>query len=162
MLEARRGAAIGDHCDHEIVYLPDGRVMAIGIDPAAGVVNPTMVEFYDPAANAWTRGPTTRHHRLRPQTVLLADGRVLAWGGEYNGPPATAPSFRNARIVSNCTNVADLYDPATNAWRPLGDAKRWALIGGSARPSADYTVLPEVVSFARRQRERDAHRHAGR
>ena len=33
MLQPRTGAAGGDHSDHEIVPLPDGRVMAVGVFP---------------------------------------------------------------------------------------------------------------------------------
>jgi hypothetical protein len=32
MLQARNGAAEGGHSDHEAIHLPDGRVMAIGVD----------------------------------------------------------------------------------------------------------------------------------
>ncbi|MGI8605417.1 MAG: galactose oxidase-like domain-containing protein, partial [Verrucomicrobiales bacterium] len=125
MLQARIGAPTGDHCDHEIVYLPDGRVMAIGIAPAAGVTNPNMVEFFNPATNAWSLGPNVRYQRMRPETVLLPDGRVFAWGGEYTGPAGAGPVLKNAGQVPNCTNTADLFDPATNSWRPVADAKRW-------------------------------------
>lgn len=125
MSQARAGAPGGDHCDHEIVHLPDGRVMAIGIDPADRGANSTMVEFFDPATNTWSPGPDIRFQRMRPETVLLPDGRVLAWGGEYTGDAADAPVLKTAGLVPKCTNVADVFDPTTNTWRPVADAGRW-------------------------------------
>lgn len=125
MVQARLGAPGGDHSDHEILYLPDGRVMAVGIDPAAGVVNPSMVEFYAVAANQWTKGPTPQHLRRAPECALLPDGRVLTFGGTYTGISPGSLTLKNAGTVPNCTNVADLFDPATNAWRPVAPAGRW-------------------------------------
>lgn len=125
MLQTRVGASNGDHCDHEIVYLPDGRVMAIGIRPVAGAVNPQMVEFYNPATNSWSLGPNVRFPRMRPETLLLPDGRVLAWGGEYTGASGAGPVLKTVGLVPDCTNTADIFDPATNSWRPVSDANRW-------------------------------------
>ncbi|MDL5054125.1 Calx-beta domain-containing protein [Oscillatoria laete-virens NRMC-F 0139] len=125
MLQERLGAALGDHCEHEIQLLEDGRVMAIGIRPMPGNTNPIMVEIYDPGTNTWSYGPNPRHVRMRPETARLPDGRVLTFGGEYTGPAAAAPVLKNSGQVPSCTNVADLYDPAFNTWRPLANANRW-------------------------------------
>jgi hypothetical protein len=124
-VQARAGAAGGDHSDHEIVHLEDGRVMAVGIDPAAGVTNPSMVEFYSVAANAWSKGPTPQHLRRAPEVAHLPDGRVFAFGGTYTGTSPGSLTLKSAGQVANCTNVADLYDPATNAWRAVAPAGRW-------------------------------------
>ncbi len=57
----------------------------------------------------------------------LADGRVVIAGGEYNGP--------NADFA--LTNLCAIFDPLTNAWKPLAPPPNWKYIGDS--PSV---VLP--------------------
>ena len=57
--------------------------------------------------------------------AVLADGRVLIEGGEYN-----FGSF-------SFTNLGEIYDPMTNTWTPLTPPPGWDYIGDS--PSA---VLP--------------------
>ena len=124
MLQARQGASFGDHADHEIVHLPDGRVMAVGIAPTSTNTNTRFVEFYNPAKNSWSLGPNPRALRNRPEALILADGRVLSFGGQYSGPtPATVP-LANAGTIPNCTKVADLFDPDVNGWRPMADMNR--------------------------------------
>jgi hypothetical protein len=125
MIQPRTGAASGDHADHEIVPLPDGRVMAVGIFPT--VVSPTnrFVEFYNPSNNTWTLGPNPRALRNRPEALILPDGRVLSFGGQYSGTnPAPVP-LANAGTIPNCTKVADLYDSASNTWRAMADLNRF-------------------------------------
>ena len=56
---------------------------------------------------------------------VLADGRVLIEGGEYNFGQFTL------------TNLGAIYDPAQNTWTPLTPPPGWAYIGDS--PS---TILP--------------------
>ncbi len=56
---------------------------------------------------------------------VLADGRFLFSGGEYN----------NNQF--DLTNLGAIYDPFKNAWTPLGHPKGWGWIGDS--PS---TMLP--------------------
>ncbi len=125
-VQARAGAPGGDHSDHEIVFLEDGRVMAVGIEPAAGVAAPiSMVEFYNVAGGTWTKGPTPTHLRRAPEVAYLPDGRVLAFGGTYTGTNPGSLTLKSAGQVANCTNVADLFDPSTNAWRPMAPAGRW-------------------------------------
>ncbi len=57
---------------------------------------------------------------------MLADGRLLIEGGEYN--------FNNFVL----TNLGDIYDPATNVWTNLEPPPGWSYIGDS--PSS---VLPD-------------------
>ena len=152
LLQERLGAAGGDHADHEIVYLPDGRVMAVGIRPLPSNTTPRMVEFFTPGTNSWALGPNPRHVRGRPEVALLPDGTVFTFGGEYTGPSAAAPTLRNAGQVPNCTNVADLFDPVSGTWRAMADANRYVhyhnitlvlpdgrvLASGGAGPGADF------------------------
>jgi Kelch motif len=60
-------------------------------------------------------------------SAVLADGRVVIVGGEYN------PGG-----VFSLTNKAAIYDPAKDTWTSLGHPKGWGYIGDS--PSA---VLPD-------------------
>jgi len=59
-------------------------------------------------------------------SAVLADGRLLIEGGEYN--------FGNFEL----TNLGAVYDPKTNVWTPLQPPPGWAFIGDS--PSS---VLPD-------------------
>ena len=56
---------------------------------------------------------------------MLADGRLLITGGEYN--------FLNFAL----TNLGAIYDPAKNTWTNLLPPKKWSYIGDSPA-----TVLP--------------------
>lgn len=125
MIQPRLGASGGDHADHEIVHLPDGRVMAVGIAPLFTNADPRFVEFYNPTNNTWTLGPNPRALRNRPEALMLPDGRVLSFGGQYSGTNPPPVPLANAGTIPNCTKVADLYDPANNAWRALADMNRF-------------------------------------
>ncbi len=61
---------------------------------------------------------------------VLADGRLMISGGEYNNPSNGYPL--------QLTNLGAVYDPVKNAWTPLGHPHRWKWIGDS--PS---TILPD-------------------
>lgn len=107
--------------------LTDGTVMAQGFgdsdwwkltpDNTGSYVNGTWTQLaslpsgYSPDANA---------------SAVLADGRLLIEGGEYN--------FGNFEL----TNQGEVYDPLTNTWTTLTPPTGWSYIGDS--PS---TVLPD-------------------
>jgi hypothetical protein len=124
MQQGRTGASFGDHADHEIVHLPDGRVMAVGIFPLATNANTRFCEFYHPSSNTWTLGPNPRALRNRPEALILPDGRVLSFGGQYSGTNPAPVALTNAGTIPNCTKVADLYDSTLNLWRPVADMNR--------------------------------------
>lgn len=125
MQQTRIGQNNGDHCDHEIVHLPDGRVMAAGIFPTVTNTSTRFCEFYNPSNNTWTVGPNPRALRHRPEALILADGRVLSFGGQYSGPSPAPIPLANAGTIPGCTKVCDLYDPARNGWRPMADLNRF-------------------------------------
>ena len=124
MIQGRMGASFGDHCDHEIVMLEDGRVMALGVFPLITNASTRYVEFYNPTNNSWSLGPNPRALRNRPEALMLMDGRVLSFGGQYSGPTPAPVPLANAGTIPNCTKVADLYDPALNTWRAMADMNR--------------------------------------
>jgi hypothetical protein len=125
MLQTRNGAAGGDHSDHECIHLPDGRVMAVGIAPTVTNASTRYCEFYDPTNNTWTLGPNPRAIRNRPEALMLPDGRVLSFGGQYSGPAPAPVATTNAGTIPYCTRVADIYDPASNTWRAMADMNRF-------------------------------------
>lgn len=63
-------------------------------------------------------------------SAVLADGRLVISGGEYNVPSDGYP----LQLV----NLGAVYNPLANTWKRLGHPRRWGYIGDS--PS---TVLPD-------------------
>ena len=116
---------MGQHSDHAIVYLPDGWVVALGIRPDSPTVGLSMIELYDPATGTRAIGPSPTHLRARPESLLLPDGRVIAFGGEYTGNDPFSLVLTNAGTVQNVTQVADLFDPISDSWRPMSDMTRF-------------------------------------
>jgi hypothetical protein len=65
-------------------------------------------------------------------SAVLADGRVVAMGGEYN------PNFN-----FSLTNLGAIYDPAANTWTALGHPDGWGYIGDSPSvvlPNGKYLI----------------------
>ncbi len=113
--------------DHAQVVLPDGRVMVIGgrngtgFDVVWGVDDADLIyagtslnlcEIYDPASNTWTSTGRMALTRFGHQAVVLADGRVLVVGGYGHKPNRPATDYP---LVD-----AEIWNPATGAWRPAG------------------------------------------
>ena len=75
---------------------------------------------------------------------MLPDSRVLTFGGQYTGTlPATTP-LQSAGLVPNCTKVADLYDPGTNAFRAVADMNRFIHYHSIAVLAPDGHVLATI------------------
>ena len=119
------GAVGGGHSDHSLVYLRDGRVMTLGLNPETTNSDPRFVQFYDPELGSWQLGPNPTHLRQRPEALLLPDSRVLAFGGEYTGNDPSTLSLETAGGVIDVTRVADLFDPRSDTWRPLALMNRF-------------------------------------
>jgi len=73
-------------------------------------------------------------------SAVLADGRAVIVGGEYNPPP-----------VFNLTNKAAIYDPKTDKWTSLGHPKGWSYIGESPA-----VVLPDGKFLVGRKLDKTA------
>lgn len=77
--------------DHDIVRLPDGRVLVAGgsTDPVRGEYGAlASAEIYDPVADTWTLLPPMHDRRRAPTLAILSDGVYVA-GGSYTD--TTAP-----------------------------------------------------------------------
>ena len=61
-------------------------------------------------------------------SAVLADGRLVVIGGEYNSPCVNPVD----------TNLGAIYDPKANAWAPLSAPSGWTSIGDAAN-----VVLPD-------------------
>jgi hypothetical protein len=110
--------------------MTDGSVLTQGFDASSWY-------RYTPDANGgYVNGTWTQVASLPSNycpsafaSAVLADGRLLISGGEYNCP---------YNYDLQLTNLGAVYDPKTNAWTPIGHPKGWRWIGDS--PS---TLLPD-------------------
>jgi hypothetical protein len=123
----------GDHSDHELQLLPDGRVAALGyktFDLGVG----RMLEIFDPATEQWTLGAEVTPVRSRASTILAPDGRVYVIGGYQQDPDDRTPTNEWGQV-----SLVDVWDPGRDAWRRLADI-------GIAR---EYHAMPVVVPDGR-------------
>jgi hypothetical protein len=104
----------GDHVDHELVHLPEGKVIAIGFKPFPAGSGGNLVERYDPLTDIWTLGAHFEPLRSRSETVLTPDRRILVLAGAKETP--TDPSPVNQWGYMDLT---DQYDPYSDTWRRL-------------------------------------------
>ncbi len=75
---------------HNLVILPDGKVLAVGGSTEVTLTSPNGVlpaEIWDPDTEAWTQVASMARPRMyNSVALLLPDGRVLAAGGGRVGP----------------------------------------------------------------------------
>ena len=103
---------------HPAVALKDGRVLVVGGAMTVGrgqYAALAFCEIYNPTANTWTTTGSLGTARKAHQATVLADGSVLASGGDIAGVnvgwsfyPYSQSSFER-------------FDPATGAWTTLSD-----------------------------------------
>jgi hypothetical protein len=111
--------------------MTDGSVLA------QSGVNPQEFFRYVPDAKGdYTDGKWSEVGSLQPGYApsafaadLLADGRFVISGGEYNA---------GGKYQVQLTNLGAIYDPVKMTWKPLGHPRDWKWIGDS--PSS---VLPD-------------------
>jgi N-acetylneuraminic acid mutarotase len=142
---------------HTATLLPDGRVLVAGGVGSTGFL--ASSEIYDPASNAWSSAGQMGRAREGHAATLLASGRVLVSGG--SSPPTGGDPL--PLVLS-----AEIYDPATNSWRPtsrpptsdwehtstlLGDGR--VLIVGEG-DAALYNERAQAASLRTRIRQRTA------
>jgi galactose oxidase-like protein/carboxypeptidase family protein/Kelch motif protein len=126
--------ANGDHADHEMVLLSNGRAVAVGFKSFQAGQPGNIVERYDPVQNQWSLGANMKPVRSRASIVLLPDERVLVMGGAKEDPNDPTPV--NAW---GYTALTDLYDPKADAWRRLA----------SLNVAREYHAMPIVVPDGR-------------
>lgn len=106
----------GNHADHEITVLPDGRVTAIGyIQQYRPTIPGHNVEIYDPISDRWSLGADQPPVRSRCKSVLLPTKKILVAGGFKESGNDT--SYVNQY---GYMKRADLYDPYANSWTSAG------------------------------------------
>lgn len=89
--------------NHNLVVLPDGKILAIGGCEDEFAVDPVLeAEVFDPQTGQWTLQPALDANRPRPYhstALLLADGRVVAAGG-FDQTSFSAQIFKPAYITA--------------------------------------------------------------
>jgi hypothetical protein len=112
------------------VRLPDGRVLVAGgagSDPTSPPIS-ASAQIYDPATKAWTAAADLAQARFLHELVLLPSGQVLAIGG--------ARVWDTFWTGNSFVREIELYDPARNEWRILGQLPE-------PRALATATLLPD-------------------
>jgi hypothetical protein len=107
-----------------LTLLPDGRVLMTGgtvqaTSPDAGYtpVSSNAVALFNPSTGTWTSGPNMNLPRAFHTMTLLADGRVLAAGGNGDG------------------TTAEIFDPRAN-----GGAGSWSFTASLAVGRSHHTA----------------------
>jgi N-acetylneuraminic acid mutarotase len=114
--------------DHTATLLPDGSVLVVGGFSVSAEVG--SAERYDPETDSWSSAGSLVTPRAGHTAVLLPNGLVLIAGG--------LATNANGRVVD--VKTAELYDPATNGWKPAGNLET-ARSGHSATLLSNGLVL---------------------
>lgn len=83
--------------------MQDGRILIQGGSDAS------TTSFYNPATNAFTRGPDLKMARGYQSSVTTSKNQIFTIGGAFTGP-------RQGKD-------GELYDTTSNTWTPLPGAK---------------------------------------
>lgn len=110
-----------------LAALNDGRILAVG--GWTNGPNTATAEIYDPATGVWTSTGSMHIARFLhgEQLVALADGRVLAAGGE----------------VGQAVGTSEVYDPTAGTWSDVNNMNV-SRCGGASSKLLDGRVI--VVS----------------
>jgi N-acetylneuraminic acid mutarotase len=112
--------------------LVNGEVLVTGGDDGGGGGyhhGQASAEVYDPATGTWSPTGSMTVARVGHTATLLPSGQVLVAGGSDN----TLPS-------PNYLSSAELYDPATGHWTPIG-SMTYSRFRGTATTLNDGRVL---------------------
>ena len=96
------GSLLERRVDHQMLLLPDGKVLLSGGISNQDNSQARTAELYDPATGTWSVTDTMHHHREYNTATQLLDGKVLFSGG------VTDPLLPVSKDES--------YDPATGLW----------------------------------------------
>lgn len=107
----RTGSLLVGRGVHSTTPLQDGRVLVAGGIDYEQSKTPIFAsaELYDPASGKWTATGPMLGKRFKHSAIRLKDGKVLVAGGTDTEPSEDPP------LAS-----AELYDPATEAWKQTG------------------------------------------
>ena len=97
---------------HSSVKLSDGRILRyrLQIDESwTEFVN--EIDVFDPSLNSWTSPPKPPTQRIRPDMVLLDDGRVLVVGGQGIAPSSPQD------VILPFVGTTEIFNPETGEWR---------------------------------------------
>jgi hypothetical protein len=136
---ARTGeTTVARGASHTATLLPDGRVLITGglvhdeaVRPTAPSLTATA-EVYDPATGIFSAVGSLAEPRFGHAAALLADGTVLIAGGAHELPAQGAPE-----IAAD----AEIFDPASGAFRPTGDLVRPRLLPATAVVDGRVLIL---------------------
>ena len=115
----------GTRAGHTMTTLKNGRwVLVVG----GGLPAQSMreVDLFDASSGTWSPAAPLKEPRARHSALLLDDGRVLVVGGLASSPGG----------ISGALSSAELFDPATGAWRPAASMT-------DCRLAFDMVLLPD-------------------
>jgi N-acetylneuraminic acid mutarotase len=128
--------------EHSATLLSNGQVLVAGGENLASV-STTSAELYDPKTGSWKPTGSLGTGRLEHAAVLLANGSVLVSGGSRVNAAGTAFALASA----------ELYNPATGAWKATGslhaarfDHSSTVLLSGLVLDAGGANINTELAS----------------
>jgi hypothetical protein len=114
---AATGPMVRNRDLHTMTTLPDGKVLIAGGEDQFAIFGGwNDAEIYDPVANTFTLlSSVMGSMRLEHTATLLANGKVLIVGGQYQDCCQFNGNYGPRPVAG-----ADLYDPATQTFSPAG------------------------------------------